>query len=269
MKIFGFLQGGLGNQLFIYASIRGIAEDKNANVDFDTSFFKNDKLYGRELELEQLGFLLKKRNLFFLRTHVTNRAFYKLGRLGLIPKVIYEPHFSGVYANYNFFIGYYQNEKYFSKIKSKLIEEYKSSFQYSNMRMNFDNVYDFNNDIVIHIRSYKESVTVDGDLNPSKSYYKDSIEALILRGKKGNIYVATDCLEFAKEQMPDDLVYEFIPENSGVNTFLLISCFNNIVCSNSSFSWWAAYLSGSNEVMYPSRQNLHYYPEPSVNWTLI
>ena len=54
-----------------------------------------------------------------------------------------------------------------------------------------------------------------------------------------------------------------------INDLFLMSECRHMVLANSSFSWWAGWLSRSDNIYFPSRNNLIYYPTPSAPWKLV
>ena len=52
-KVIAYLQGGLGNQSFVYAAARALAIDAGAYLECDGRLFCMDKVFKRRLELDQ------------------------------------------------------------------------------------------------------------------------------------------------------------------------------------------------------------------------
>jgi hypothetical protein len=88
-------------------------------------------------------------------------------------------------------------------------------------------------------------------------YYQKAIAFLHQNRKKGRIFVFSDDLDWVKKNitLPEDAYY--VP-NQDVNSFwyiYLMSCCSHNIISNSSFSWWGAYLNKNKEkiVVCPKR----------------
>ena len=55
-RVVAFLQGGLGNQCFIYAAARAVALRANTELALDGSYFLEDKIYRRRFALDYFDY---------------------------------------------------------------------------------------------------------------------------------------------------------------------------------------------------------------------
>jgi hypothetical protein len=82
---------------------------------------------------------------------------------------------------------------------------------------------------------------------PSKDYYESGIKTIINLGKCESIWLFSDDMQQAKKILPDDigLKVRYIDQvdDSTADTFEVMRLGFGYVIANSSFSWWAAYLS--------------------------
>ena len=112
---------------------------------------------------------------------------------------------------------------------------------------NFDLTYgEPNNDLLVHVRL--------GDLtrcNPGLEYYCKVIESLTY--DKG--YITTD-------EPDNELILALIKKYNlnlcklrPANTIAYGKNFNNLILSKSTFSWWMAFLSKAENIIYPSYEN--------------
>ena len=64
------LKGGLGNQLFQYATAKSLAEKSNARIIFDSSYFFDDA-YGRKSTLNKYNINIIEFNRGFFKSLIT------------------------------------------------------------------------------------------------------------------------------------------------------------------------------------------------------
>ncbi len=271
------LQGGLGNQLFIYFTLKSLASCYNGSAYFDTSYFSYDK-YNREVGLKRLGLVdFKEKNRLYFSSKFLRKLIFLMRRITFLNRffsfVCFERKYNQ-YTNFNFenfndyiLIGYFQHENYLDK--DLVIKEFKNTDIYKHRFQSVLKHYDRNKVIAIHLRSYSE-VKSNHEKNEciDYDYIKSSLKALSYDDKLDKLLVFTDNKIFAQEVLKN-LNFDFYQDETPESTFLSLSCFNRIICSNSSFGWWGAYLSESNLVTYPSNKNYTYYPAPARGWLVI
>jgi hypothetical protein len=131
--------------------------------------------------------------------------------------------------------GYYQKYSYWKKYK-KQVKEYFTDFV-SNDKMNF-------NDIAIHLRNSYE----DPRFKLNTDYYLNAIENF----GNGNLYIFADNFNRHSELLESLKPYKPILMDLNVqNTIIEITKFNNIICSQGSFSFWSSFLSDAKKIIYP------------------
>jgi len=133
--------------------------------------------------------------------------------------------------------GYFQNFEYTDPIREEFIQNL--SFN-ENILEKYPNIQE---KIVIHVRGgdYKNHKFHEQNLT---NYYKKCIELC----KNEKFIVCTNDIPYAK-QLVD--ICDFIQENE-VDTLYLISKAKGVICANSSFSWWGAYLNPNRPIFMPS-----------------
>jgi hypothetical protein len=89
-----------------------------------------------------------------------------------------------------------------------------------------------------------------------ENYYKKAIEEF---SKDTHFSIFTNDIPYAKTVIKD-ISYTFIEENELDSLYLMSQCFGGI-CSNSTFSWWGAYLNKNRKLILPSKwfNDLSYY----------
>ena len=141
----------------------------------------------------------------------------------------------------NIFLGgYWQSERYFSEVIEVLRNELIPK-EIPDEIMIKGNIIENQDSVCMHIRrgDYSDTVYQVCTLD----YYNKAIKE-IKKYTSGIIYVFSDDIEWARENLENNMDLEFI--SNGYDDFLelyLMSKCNHFVLSNSSFSWWAQELS--------------------------
>jgi hypothetical protein len=155
-------------------------------------------------------------------------------------------------------IGYFQSEKYFKHIESEI----RAIFAFNETIKNrIEKKYQLAlrlDPISLHVRvgDFKHNGWYIGD-----NYFLSMAEKF----KKRLVIVFSDDIPYCKSMFRDFKNIMYADENE-VDSLCLMSMCNTHVISNSTFSWWGAWLSNSNEVYYPDWQSGNYpnndfYPE--------
>lgn len=231
------LSGGLGNQLFQIAAANHIAYMLNKKFTIDLSF------YNRDIENNT------SRN--FVISKIFNLPI-KYVEFSLLERLIIKLKFTNFLAftilndnNYRYFKslnekniflmqGYFQNHLFFKDS----IEILKKSI---NLKRNT-----LKNSVSIHIRrgDYLLPDNQNYFAKCSLDYYKNSILKLskLINLDNHSFYIFSDDIDWCKRNIKLNYKTIFRDSYDEVEDFLFMSnCENNII-SNSTFSWWAAYL---------------------------
>jgi hypothetical protein len=229
----GYL-GQLGNQMFQYASIKGIC--KNKGYDFCLS--NHEKVH-----IDFLGNKLRTEIFIpFKLTHF-NRDNIKLPPQNI--QTLQERHFhfdedlyNNCPDNINLF-GYFQTEKYFSHIRKELLEDFEFVDSIKNPCEQM--IKTFDNPIALHIRRGDYLINSGNHNNLTLDYYE---KALSYFDSDREVIIFSDDPKWCKEQkvFEDD---RFLISDSGdpyIDLCLMSMCVDFII-ANSTYSWWGAWLS--------------------------
>lgn len=252
------LIGGLGNQLFQYAIAKKIAIQQNVKVILDVTPFEKYKLHKYSLE----HFAFYKRfattdNLMlfnFIKAKGLKKLYYKILRKINLVVIIEEKQLNFdksifIKAKKNTYLnGYWQSEKYFSDIRDIILKDLVISKPLQGKNLKFANEIKSVNSISLHIRradyvTNKETEKVHGvcDLN----YYRKAIEYISNKIQNPVIYLFSDDINWAKENLKTTIAINFVEHNNVDTNYedlrLMSLCKHNII-ANSSFSWWGAWL---------------------------
>lgn len=220
------LQGGLGNQLFQLAFLDYISK-KTGKAKFILSLqspstnHSKIEYYNSIFKKWVSLYNPKKTILFHENCKMTSQSWDFLNN-------IYAPICIQ---------GYFQRYEYIDSIREEFI---------SKLVFNEDILqkYDVQNKIAIHIRGgdYRGNLFHEFDL---KLYYQKCISMI----PSEKFIVFTNDIPYANEILPE---CEFIQENE-IDSLFLMSRSKGVICANSSFSWWGAYLNPNRPIFMPSK----------------
>ena len=227
--------GRLGNQMFQYAALRGIANKHGYEFTIPDCTFK-DEWHDHQL-FEAFTLPNLKSKTFIPGTYYQEKQF----------------HYDQEYVdncpdNVNLF-GYFQTHKYFSDIEDSIREDF--TFKKDVLEPCKEMMEDFDEIISLHVRrtDYVEKAV---DHPPcSMEYYE---KALSKFDAKIPVLVFSDEPEWCmKEKLFSG--NRFMVSESGDNLIdmcLMTMCTHHII-ANSSFSWWGAFLSNSEQIIAPKK----------------
>lgn len=279
--------GRLGNQLFQYASLRGLAEKTNHE-------FKLPNIKGRNWHSQNC--LLGNFNItcnFLDSTDSIDRSIVEpcQGFGNYSPSI--ESSLKEFDGNISL-LGFFQNIKYFSNIEDKIkkelsphkkyIDEAKKYIETIRNDMNVVSVHLRRGDVVSgpnsHIPYYGETDIFDPN-TIFGSYFSKAIEHFDMDSTTFLLFTGgsrtgddTEDIQWTKKMFRDFPNFVVSDSNDPMKDLSrIISCDSNVACFQSSFGWWAAYLNtNGGKVVAPKDyfQNgiLHdgFYPE---EWILI
>lgn len=131
--------------------------------------------------------------------------------------------------------GYLQDYKLFANCE----EEIRKLFT-----MNFGEI-DMTDEVFIHFRAYSNEGEGISRYHPeqTKEYYEKAIQQF--EGKQ--FIVFTDDIQKAKKVLPSE--YTFVKSTVEIEDFYMMSNCDGGIISNSTFSWWAAWLMNKKTVI--------------------
>lgn len=231
------LRGRLGNQLFQYAFAISASKslktfyfiDETPGEDFVERYFEFGTISRRRIKSR---FLLT----FFNRSKLD--VVYQTGTDDI------ESIF-GKIKNNAFYDGYFQSEKYFNLSQIEIKNNLKIKKRYKNL---FEKKYpELVNQkyIAIHCRlgdylTWKHDILNQENLSLPAQYYHNAL-ATLQNSDKLPVVIVTDDPENFNFFYPSLSKYTLISDSEIID-FQILSNATKVIISNSTFSWWAAYL---------------------------
>ncbi|MCK5137864.1 MAG: alpha-1,2-fucosyltransferase [Bacteroidales bacterium] len=253
------ITSGLGNQLFQYAAAKALSIQLNTSLKLDLSYYEenDDRRFlldkfniistkASPSEMDQLkGYRSNtirakiKRRLnfsgfeYYNKTHIKERTFHNF-----YPDIF--KHRGDLYLE-----GYWINPNYFKGIETTLRSEYSLKDELEETNIRILNLIENTNSVSIHVRR--------GDfLNnnffklPELEYYRTAINIISERIHNSSLFIFSDDPEWCKiyfrsEKHRFTIITNNLDIGDHVDLFLMSKCKHNII-SNSSFSWWGAWL---------------------------
>lgn len=254
------ISGGLGNQMFQYATARSLAKDRECSFKLDISSCDEDRL--REYELNKLNIiedLASEQEISLLRNKKAKSArklIHRIIRNLMIKKI---KHFREVdcfrfdemlyKTNLPLYIqGGFVSHKYFDKYKDILVEELVPKNALTGKNKEFATHISSCNSVSVHVRRgdyvFDEKTNKKhGVLTPD--YYERAID--IIKSKIDNpvFFIFSNDKEWVAENFKLNCQIVFIGNNNaefGYEDMRLMSLCKSNIIANSTFSWWGAYL---------------------------
>lgn len=245
---------GQGNQMFQYLAAYAAAKetnkkliiittDVNDNRPFCLDKFKIDRdIIFKIVRIPR--FKNKKIQIFY------GRVIRKLIKIKYKHECIIEDNkCHRKYIKYNFennknyyMCGYFESYKYFDKYNEDIIKQFEPTYRINDKTKKFFEQIKSENSVSLHIRrgdfkSIGRTINID--------YYKDQMRQMRESLENPTFYLATtdDSVieEFKNEK--DVILIDTKGENKDLNDWLCLKYCHHHIITNSTYSWWAAYLS--------------------------
>lgn len=166
-----------------------------------------------------------------------------------------------------YFYGDFESPMYFDNIKDCLIKDFTPKYDKLKKNSKLYKVIENKNSICISIRRgdfVTDSEIAKKHLVCTDKYYYKAIEEMNKRVSNPQYVVFSDDIKWCKENLtfPKNTVYEDGTDPIWEKLRLMYSC-KNFIISNSTFSWWAQYLSRNKDkiVIAPDKWKNYSYKE--------
>ena len=227
------LKGGLANMLFQIAATKSIGLDKGVDVSFPNlehqlGYLNSDTFYNPSI---QHAF---EYNIMFDKLNTTKPT-YPIGSINFpfeyekieVPDLDYLVD------------GFFQSEKYFKHHRKEILELFKiPEFISEKIKNKYSDLLN-QRTTSIHVRRGDYVKHPNHHPTQTLEYYLESAD--YLKDKTDLFIVFSDDITWCKENLKLENVVYIENERDYVELYLMSLCDNNII-SNSSFSWWGAWL---------------------------
>ena len=285
-KIVLRLEGGLGNQLFQYAFARVIQEKYGGQIVFDLHTYNKDNQRKLSLDNFYLNNQVRIKNesslniFLYLLLKIHSKIFslilkksisHKKNRVKILAFFGIFKQEDAVYFNYlypslfpvKYISGNWMSEKFFFHIRSILKEELKIKTESSEYSKKIILQLRNENSVCVHIRrgDYTNSTWSSKLLVCDFNYYEKSLNFLNISLETPVFYIFSnnsEDIQWIKENYKFSLPVSYIDlKNQDFEELRLMMNCKHFILSNSSFSWWASYLSENKnkQIVAPSKWN--------------
>lgn len=256
------LQGGLGNQLFIYYAAASYAiANKQEIITFDVSGLNHAKT-GRIFELSKFELPIKYEVSVSRLPRLIRAILARINRIlpaitrafGYLQPVDVGFNSALLEGQYFEISGYFQSWRYPEQVKETFPDHILATKTSSNwVESRIAEARD-SQPILCHIRrgDFLDLQQSFGVL--SYEYYLNAIDMLRSSGVQGPVWVMTDSPSEISTEFLEKADAELIIEPTNTQTtetFAVMQACSSFIISNSTFSWWAAYSSNSSNVIAP------------------
>ena len=245
--LYSQLLGGLGNCLFITATLYSLSIDKKLPYCVSNNTQSCTK---RKEEEEWLRTILKS-------VPKVNKRPKQVKSLYKEKSMKYKQFPKKVGSTQLY--GYFQSDKYFSKNKDKIVSlftEYKNEIQ-----SDLDKKFQFKKPTIsIHVRRADYVKLQHAHVVQPEQYYEDALNAMVkkLGFKSINKMNAKYTMVIFSDDIPwcqtESKVFSkmfdahFMGRNSAIEDMYLMSMCDHHIIANSTFSWWGAYINTKKDV---------------------
>jgi hypothetical protein len=258
------LIGGLGNQMFQYATAKALALRHHVDMKVDISFLNLDSegIYTqRKYELSifntpiQIATANEKEQFFVDNSNKITQKFKEL--FPLLAKDFYATEkgikYNKEFLNYpknTYLDGFWQSELYFKNFEAIIKNDFSFNQNTIVLNKHFLLKIESCNSISLHVR--RGDYVLNNDANQfhglcSLDYYNSAIRYIEMKINNIEIFVFSDDINWCKENLKYNFPIHFMDTNDAYSDlYLMTKCKHNII-ANSSYSWWGAWLNTNKE----------------------
>ena len=238
--IVSVILGGLGNQLFQYATARSQAKRLGCDLYLEKRLYHLPKYKIHPFALDNFHIDFKSPSLC---------RYINLFGLNIFREksMAYDPNINFV-KNNTILVGYWHSEKYFDSIRQELIQEFKGNYIFENkISATLHQTMRQEESVSIHIRRSdylsKKNSSIFEPI--SLSYYYSALELIKKQHPNIKLFVFSDDNQWVMDNFKTDLPTTFVTHNDvsrGYDDLMLMSNCKHNITANSTFSWWGAWL---------------------------
>ncbi|QWC95521.1 alpha-1,2-fucosyltransferase [Polynucleobacter paneuropaeus] len=250
------INGGLGNQMFQYAACKALADLKSTSFKVDITKL-NDENNHNGYELERVfqisNSIAKSHEVKSILGVWRNNPLYKIrkklnflfsGRLYIEKSIDFDASFYDLCDN-TYLDGYFQSQNYFLKSLCSIRNNFKFRDGLDQENEEIANLIKIENSVSVHVRrgDYEGN---NFYANCTNEYYLSAMEFISSKTRNPLFFIFSDDIKWAENNFRHRKDLKFVKNNCGLKSFNdmhLMSLCRHHINANSSFSWWASFLS--------------------------
>lgn len=240
-------KGNLGNQMFQFAALLGIA--RRHNYDFRVPPVDRSRIHDYDLFKYFTMDSVSSLNIGYVpfRTHLTSIRHWPNSS-----EHVFSEKFVNTFPDNRNLNGFFQSEYYFLNVRDEVLANFRFHSEHELQLERETGLHSLGPFIAVHIRRGDYLKRPDIHRVLGVDYYQT---ALGLLPKELPVAVFSNDLEWAKSQplFCNDQRVRFVKTSHYGLDMLGISLAKHVIIANSTFSWWAAYLSSASSVVCPAR----------------
>ena len=267
------LMGGLGNQMFQYATAAGLAEKHNTNVVIDNSWFETTTNVETPRHYELNRFALDQNFIdlgqFALVDKLSTSPKTKLYNLIIgraTPRIfVYKEKGHGFDINVlnlpdnTLLEGYWQTEKYFTFCRYKILHDFTFIKGSTKKNQEVLDLIKRTTSVSLHIRRgdyANNEITKAFRGLTGLGYYQEAANKISRKIKNPHFFIFSDEPEWCRQNLKLSFPSTYVSHNvdGSEDMRLMIHCQHHII-ANSTFSWWGAWLNPrKDKIVYAPKQ---------------
>jgi hypothetical protein len=291
------LKGGLGNQMFQYATGFAVALQNKVAHKIDISGYDDKRIINsdtpRKFELgafqitspialsEEVNEAKYPFGIFSKAFRYFESKILKKYYLDFEPKLFkkiackieksrHESDSNESKKEFNFYLdGFFQSEKNFLEITPQIRQEFTFKKEFFDERVKqLAQILQKENSVSIHVRrgdyvNNKKTNKYHGTC--PVEYYQRAIKLILDKTENPTFYIFTDDKKWASENFPNITNISKVKAEDYEEMYLMSLCKHNII-ANSSFSWWGAWLNqNSDKIIVAPEKWVNKKPNPHKN----
>lgn len=247
------VEGGLGNQMFIYAMGRALSlrSKKQLMLDIRNSNFGANEAYGRTFRLDKFEIKAtvcespamdqysRDSQKFYWRRKFAQALPLSWRSILDEPKKYDKRLLDFTTRRSLYVMGYWQCEQYFADCKEELRNDFIFKHPVSSTVAAMTETVENCNSVFIHIRRKHFSYRL------TAAYYQNAMALLRTWHDNLTFFVFGDDAKWSAKHLPCDCNVRFLDRDKSsveIDDLLVMSHCRHAIIANSSFSWWAAWL---------------------------
>ncbi|WP_373127205.1 alpha-1,2-fucosyltransferase [Bacteroides sp. HPS0048] len=250
------LSGGIGNQLFQYTFGKYLEKKYNQIVCFDRSSIYTNSERRFELNILDEAMSFYTGTLFTKYSGIRRRILRLLFSLNRNNIIITECNISqiekvDIHRKKVLIIGYWQDMSLVLSVFSKISFSFTPLLPIPHSLLSFKENIQSTNSVFIHVRrgDYFSPLYVHRYGICTVKYYLDAIQYIRDHISNPSFFVFSDDVDWVKDNLGSDCSMQYVENSININSYYyiyLMSLCKHSIISNSSFSWWGAFINNSS-----------------------